>query len=136
VEAVGKSHTLQGALLAVVLLLAASAFASADNNKGHMALLNPATIGGTQLAAGEYTVQWTGTGDQVQLQVLRGKKTVASAPAHITKLERPAREDSVMVEPNDQGGHAVSRINFGKKDFALELEGEAGGAAGSSGSAK
>lgn len=135
-EAVCSSNrTLKGILLTAVLLLAASAFAAA-NNKGHMALLNSATIGGTQLSPGDYTVQWTGTGDQVQLEVLRGKKTVATVPAHITKLDHPARQDSVLVEPNDQGGQAVSRINFGKKDFALELQNGAGGASGSSSSAR
>lgn len=130
-----SKRTLQGVLLAAALLLAASALA-ATGNKGHMELLSPATIGGTELSAGEYTLQWTGTGDQVQVQVLRGKKTVASALAHVTKLDKPVRGDSVMVVPNNNGGQAVSRINFSKKDFALELEGEGAGAAGAGGASR
>ena len=43
-----------------------------------MELLRPATIAGTQLSAGSYTVQWDGTGDQVQLHIFQGKKSVAS----------------------------------------------------------
>lgn len=114
--------------LAGLVALAGSAFAS---SKGSMELLHPASVGGTQLPAGNYTVQWDGQGDQVQLQILQGKKTVATTSAHMVKVERPMRENSVMVVPNGNG-QSVSRINFNRKDFALELdtEGAGSGAAG------
>lgn len=119
----------KGFLLAALVALAGSAFAS---SKGSLELLHPTSVGGTQLPAGTYTVQWDGQGDQVQLQVLRGGKTVATTSAHVVKVEHPVPANSVEVVP-DGNGSSVSRINFGKKDFALELgtEGAGSGAAGS-----
>lgn len=101
-----------------------------------MELLHSASVGGTELPAGTYTVQWDGQGDQVQLQIFRGKKTVATASAHVVKVEHPVRDNSVVVVP-DGNSQSVSRINFSKKDFALELEMEgAGSGAGGSGASK
>ena len=101
-----------------------------------MELLRPATIAGTQLSAGSYTVQWDGTGDQVQLQIFQGKKSVASTNAHVVKLEHPLRENSVVVVPSNDGSRSIARINFGKRDFALELQNEGAGSGAAAGAAK
>jgi hypothetical protein len=122
-----------GVLLTAVVLLAGSAFAA---SKGSMELLKPATVAGTQLPAGNYTVQWDGQGDQVQLQIFKGKKAITSASAHVVKLEHPLPENSVVVTPNTDGSRSISRINFGKKDFALELSDEGAGSGASGGAAK
>jgi hypothetical protein len=123
----------KGLLLSAVVLLAGSAFAA---SKGSMELLRPATVAGTQLAAGNYTVQWDGTGDQVQLQIFQGKKPVASTNAHMVKLDHALAENSVVIVPNNDGTRSISRINFGKKDFALELNNEGAGSGAAAGAAK
>jgi hypothetical protein len=128
-----QKHLVKGIFLTAALLIAGSAFAA---TKGSMELLRPANVAGTQLAAGSYTVQWDGTGDQVQLQILKGKKSMASANAHLVKLEHPLSENSVVVVPNNDGSRSVARINFGKKDFALELDNEGAGSGAAAGAAK
>lgn len=122
-----KSGLLKGFVVASLVALAGSAFAA---SKGSMELLHPASVGGTQLKAGSYTVQWDGQGDQVQLQILQGKKAVATVPAHVVKIDHPLRDNSVMVTPNSDGSQVVTRINFSKKDFALELDSEGGSGSG------
>jgi len=123
----------KGVFFTAMVLLAGSALAV---SKGSMELLKPATVAGTQLAAGNYTVQWDGQGDQVQLQIFQGKKAITSTSAHVVKLEHPLPENSVVVTPNTDGSRSVSRINFGKKDFALELSNEGAGSGASAGAAK
>jgi len=128
-----QKHFVKGLFLTAVILVAGSAFAG---SKGSMELLRPATIAGTQLPAGNYTVQWNGTGDQVQLQIFQGKKSVASTNAHVVKLEHPLRENSVVVVPSNDGSRSIARINFGKRDFALELQNEGAGSGAAAGAAK
>jgi hypothetical protein len=129
-----KSNCLAKALaFSAVILLSAGAFAA---SKGNMELLHPASLGGKQLPAGSYTVQWDGQGDQVQVQVFQGKKAVASSTAHVVKLDHAVSESSVVVVPSNDGSRSVSRINFGKKDFALELENEGAGAGAGAAAAK
>ena len=126
-----RSGLLKGILLAAIVALAGSAFGL---NKGSMQLMHPANVGGTQLPAGNYTVQWDGA-DQVQAQILQGKKTVATISAHVVKVDHPVRDNSVVVTPSSDGSQSVSRINFSKKDVALELESEGGGSDAGAGAA-
>jgi len=123
---------LKGILLAGALLLAGSAFAA---SKGPLELQEPATVAGTQLKTGTYTVQWEGTGDQVQLKIYQGKKEVASTSARVVTLEKPVDRDATLLRRNDDGTLTVTRINFGRKNFALEISGEGGGS-GSAGASR
>lgn len=124
---------LKGLVLVALLALAGNALAA---TKASMDLLHPASISGTQLPAGNYTLQWDGQGDQVQVQILQGKKTVAKVSAHVVKVDHPVRDNSVMVTPNSDGSQTVMRINFSKKDFALEPDSEGGSGSGAAGASK
>lgn len=125
-------QSMKGILLAGVVLLAGSALAS---SKGPLALHEPASVAGTQLKSGTYTVQWDGTGDQVQLKIYQGKKEVASASARVVALDKATPLDGTILQRSDDGTLAITRINFGGKKFALELSG-AGGGPGGAGAAR
>ena len=123
-------RNVKGILLTGVLLLAGSALAA---SKGPLELQEPASVAGAKLKTGTYTVQWQGTGDQVQLKIYDGKKEVASTSARVVTLEKPQRQDGTVLLRNDDGTLTVTRINFGKKNFALEINGDGGGSGASSG---
>jgi hypothetical protein len=125
-------HSLKGILLAAVVLLAGSAWAA---SKGPLELQETASLAGTQLKSGTYTVQWEGTGDQVQLKIYQGKKEVASTSAKMVTLDKPVDRDSTLLHRNDDGTLTVTRINFGKKNFALEINADGGGS-GSAGASR
>ncbi|PYX38222.1 MAG: hypothetical protein DMG75_04465, partial [Acidobacteria bacterium] len=59
----------KGLLLGMALLLATSAFAS---NKGSMNVQENLTVSGKQLSAGDYQLQWEGSGPNVEVNILRG----------------------------------------------------------------
>jgi len=130
--ALNSKTSLKGVLLAVVVLLAGSAWAA---SKGSMDLQGPANLAGTQLKSGAYTVQWEGTGDQVQLKIYQGKKQVASTSANLVTLDKPSQFDQVVLQRNDDGTVTITRINFGKKNFALEINSDGGGS-GAAGAAR
>lgn len=125
-----SKHSLKGIVLAAVVLLAGSALAASN---GPLELQEPASIAGTKLKTGTYTVQWEGTGDQVQLKIFDGKKEVASTSARVVPLDKPLQRDATLLRRNDDGTLTVTRINFGKKNFALEINGDGGGSGASSG---
>jgi hypothetical protein len=113
-------------VLAGAVLLAGSALAA---SKGPLELQETASVAGTQLKSGSYTVQWDGTGDQVQVKIYQGKKEVASTSARLVTLDKPMPSDATLLRRNDDGTMTVTRINFGRKNFALEIGGDGGGAA-------
>jgi hypothetical protein len=128
-----SKYSLKGIVLAAVVLLAGSALAA---SKGPLQLQEAATVAGTQLKTGSYTVQWEGTGDQVQLKIYQGKKEVASTSARVVTLAKPQQQDGTILRRSDDGTLTVTRINFGKKNFALEIGSDDGGGSGASGGAR
>lgn len=116
-------------LLGLTLLLAVGAFAA---NKGSMQILDPVNVNGKTLPAGEYSLQWDGTGQNVQLSILKGKKVVATAPAHLVGLDKSAQSNQALVKSSD-GNRSLSEVRFEGKKYALQI-GEAGGMAEAGGS--
>ena len=109
-------------VLGLALLLASSAFAG---TKASLQLSNPVTVNGTKLKAGDYKLQWEGTGPSVELSILQGKNVVAKVPAHLVELPVPAAQDAAVTVKNDSGPNTLSALRFQGKKFSLEL-GEAG----------
>ncbi len=125
-------RSLKGILLAGVVLLAGSELAA---SKGPLELQEPASVAGTQLKTGTYTVQWEGTGDQVQVKIYQGKKEIASTPGRVVPLEKPLAHDAAITVANRDGARSLSQIMFGGKQFALEISND-GGSSGASGAAR
>ena len=111
-------------LATLALLLATSAFAANKRNKGLIELNQPATVGGHQLASGEYKLSWAGTGPNVDLMILSYGKLVATVPAHLIELSRPERNNGYEVHTNDDGGQTLTSIEFGGKKYELTFGGE------------
>jgi hypothetical protein len=130
VNALNLKNMSKGSLLAVLMLFAVSAFAA---SKGALQLQHPTNVAGKQLATGSYTVQWDGTGDQVDLKVYQGKKEVASTSARVVKIDHPANYDQTITSAGSDGSSALTEIRFRGK--ALRLNGE-GGSSSSSGAAQ
>ena len=114
--------TSKSLFLGLALLLATSAFAA---NKGTLSVQEPVTVNGTQLAPGDYKVQWDGNGPAVELSITQGKKVVAKVPAHMVNLETPAENDAAVVKNNGDGTKSLSEVRLSGKKFSLALGEEA-----------
>ena len=115
------SKITKGLLLGLALLLATSAFAA---NKGSLKVSDPVTVNGKQLAAGEYKVSWEGNGPSVELHIMQGKNVVATVPAKVVDLPRPASDDGAVVNTSGDGSRSLSQIRFSGKKYALAVGGD------------
>ncbi|HEY1677141.1 MAG TPA: hypothetical protein VGG04_05505 [Candidatus Sulfotelmatobacter sp.] len=117
-------------VLGLAVLVASSAFAA---NKASLTLVNPATINGTQLKAGDYRLEWEGNGPAVEVSIMKGKNVLAKVPGKLVDLAAPAQNNAAVVEKSDSGASTLSGARFEGKKFALELgESSNGMQAGSS----
>ena len=105
-------------VLGLALLLASSAVAA---NKPSLQLNHPVTVNGTTLKAGDYKVQWEGSGPNVEISILQGKNVVAKASARVVELETPAADDAAVTRTNDSGSSSLAAIRFQGKKLSLEL---------------
>jgi len=116
----------KGLLLGVLLLLATSVFAS--SNKGSLQTMSDLTVNGKALPAGDYSLQWEGTGSNVQVNILKGKKVVATTPAKLVDLNQAANNDSAVVKANGDGTKSLSEVRFSGKKYALQIGDESANA--------
>jgi hypothetical protein len=103
-------------VMGLALMLASSAFAA---DKGKLQIYNPVTVNGTTLKAGDYKLEWSGTGN-VELSILQGKKVLAKVPARVVDLDSPSANDAAVVN-NNNGTKALAGVRFEGKKYALEL---------------
>ena len=116
--------------LIMTVLAAGSALAA---NKGSLNLQHPTAVAGKQLPEGSYTVQWDGSGDQVDVKIYQGKNLVASTPAKVLKVDHPAGSNSAVVVANSDKTYSLSEIRFANKKFALGIMSDGGSGMGAGG---
>lgn len=104
-------------VMGLALLLASSAFAA---NKATLTLTDPASVNGTKLKAGEYKLQWDGTGS-VEVSIVQGKNVIAKVPAKVVDLSQPSQNDAAIVQKQSDGSSNLSGARFAGKKYALEL---------------
>jgi hypothetical protein len=102
------------------LLLSASVFAG-NGGKKSLRFATPVTIDGKQIPAGEYKFEWTGTGPDVQVNILKGKETVATVPAHIVAVPTSNKQDGYSSSLTKDGSPALTQVFFSGDKFDLEL---------------
>ncbi|HZP63250.1 MAG TPA: hypothetical protein VFB28_07530 [Terriglobales bacterium] len=116
----------KGMLLGLLLLLATSVFAS--SNKGSLQTMSDLTVNGKALPAGDYSVQWEGTGSNVQVNILKGKKVIATTPAKLVDLSQAASNDSAVVKNNGDGTKSLAEVRFSGRKYALQMGDESANA--------
>jgi hypothetical protein len=121
-----SANAFKGLLLGLTLLLATSVFAA--GNKGSLQTMSDVTVSGKTLPAGDYSLQWDGTGSNVQLNILKGKKVVATTPAHLVEMDRSANSDAAVLRNNSDGSKALAEVRFGGKKYALQIGQDSGSA--------
>lgn len=107
----------------VVLLLLVSAWAAdaaTPAGRASLELQSPATVAGTQLQSGKYRVEWTGTGEQVEVKIYRGNKEVVSTQARVSKNDTPY--DHLSYIAGEKGATVITQISFAKQKCTLRLE--------------
>ncbi|MGO9087905.1 MAG: hypothetical protein ACLP6G_04325 [Terriglobales bacterium] len=119
-------------VLGLALLLASSAFAA---TKASLTLSDPITVNGTTLKPGDYKLQWDGSGPNVEVNVMQGKKVVAKLQAKVVDLKSPAENNAAVIQ-NNNGNASLVGARFEGKKFALEIGESNSNDGAQSGSAK
>jgi hypothetical protein len=124
------NHVAKSAVLAIAVLLATSAFAG-SSNKGNLHLSEAAQVNGQSVPAGDYKLQWEGTGSDVEVSFMQGKKVVTKSPARVIELKGASSSDAAVVDKSS-ATPAVTEVRFAGKKYALALGGTEKAAMGES----
>ncbi|HZC65958.1 MAG TPA: hypothetical protein VE545_05260 [Candidatus Dormibacteraeota bacterium] len=77
------------------------------------------TVSGTRLSPGSYQVMWLGTGAAVQVDLLRNRKAMVRAAAHIAALPGKSIADKVLTRTNPDGSASIASLEFAGESFAV-----------------
>jgi hypothetical protein len=92
-----------GKYVAIVAVVASSvslnAFAK-DKNDTRVTFAEKVQIGASQLAPGDYKLQWDGNGPDVQVKVVKGKDVVATVPARLLANKSTQLGDAITIRTN------------------------------------
>jgi hypothetical protein len=105
-------------VMGLALMLASSAFAA---TKASLNLQHPTIINGTKLKAGDYKLEWDGSGPNVEVSIIQGKNVLTKVPAKVVDLSSPSQNSAAVVTLNSDGTSTLSGARFEGKRFALEL---------------
>ena len=105
-------------VMGLALLLASSAFAA---TKASLQLQHPTTINGTKLKAGDYKLEWDGSGPNVEVSIMQGKTVLAKVPAKVVDLTSPSQSNAAVIKNNDDGTSTLAGARFEGKKFALDI---------------
>jgi hypothetical protein len=115
-----KVSRVSSLLLGSSLLFAASVFAG-NTIKKSLHLHESVTVEGTKLMPGDYKVEWSGSGPDVKLNILKGKETVATVPARIVPESASNSQDGYAVTAGADGGQSLSEVFFTGEKYDLEI---------------
>lgn len=106
------------ALTAIFLLLPLTAFARSKDT-GSLSLFNTAKIGATQLKPGNYKVHWDGNTGNVNVNILKRNKPVATLQAKLIELPSPSPYNSIQTNVHT---NQIQQIDFGGRREALLIQ--------------
>jgi hypothetical protein len=102
------------------LLFSASAFAG-NGGKKSLHFDTSVTVEGKPLPAGDYKFEWSGTGPDVKVNILKGKETVASVSAHVVSVPAPNKQDGYSATAAKDGSRSLTTLFFSGEKFDLEI---------------
>jgi len=106
-------------LLSLVLMMPLASSA-ASKNSAKVTFDDTVTVGGTQVPAGNYRVQWEGTGTSVTARIMQGDKVIASAPAILVHVKSPYSDEAVSVGPGDNNSKVLQAIEWSHQSLQFD----------------
>ena len=108
--------------VATMFVVPGLAFAG-PKNSANVNLDQPVKVAGTQLASGQYKLTWEGSGPEVTVSFVEGKKTVATASARLVKNQSNQEAiETATAADNTTVLHAVDL-----KNMTIQFENPASG---------
>jgi len=103
-------------------LLLASGVVAGETNKTNVNLADKVTVEGKTIEPGQYKVEWSGNGPNVQVTVAKGKQQVASFSAKLTEQATPNSATAYSTASAADGSKSLTAIYVGGKKYILEVE--------------
>jgi hypothetical protein len=107
------------AFLSILAVLAPLSAFAREKNQHSIDIPNAVQVGGKQLEAGSYKVEWQGAGPEVQVTFLRHGKAVATVPGTLKTNDSEVTQDAIQT---DSANNTLNEIDFRRDKEALVFQ--------------
>ena len=114
------ANNLALAVLSAALLLTSAQ--AAANKQANITLGGTTEINSQQIQSGDYKVRWAGTGSLVQVEILQGKKVVATSTAEVVPQTTAVDHNQVILLMQDNGTRTMQRIDVPRQKVSLVFQ--------------
>ncbi len=114
-------RNLRPVTLTLVALIMASIPAGAKASR-HFSLAYAASVGGTQIAPGNYNVSWVQHSPQATVTFMKGKQVVATAEAKWVERNTKYERNMVVFASKPDGSRAILELRFAGMSRALVFD--------------
>ena len=101
------------ALLSTLALLSPVGALARDKNQHSVVIPDSMQVGSVQLEAGNYKVEWQGTGPDIQVNFVRNGKTVATVPGTLNANDNHVVQDAIVTD-TASSTNKLKEIDFGR----------------------
>lgn len=116
-----KLSRLSCALLGASFLCAIPALAG-NTIKKSLHLTDTVSVHGVTLSPGDYKVEWTTPGPNVQLNIMEGHDTVATVPAHVVPVATQNYQDGYGLKAGKNGKtETLTEVFFSGEKYHLDI---------------
>ena len=110
------------ALLSILTLLSSVSALARDKNQHSVQIPDSVQVDGTRLEAGDYKVEWQGTGPQIQVDFVRDGKTVATVPGTLKTNDAKVTQDDIVTDATSANTKTLTEIDFSRNKESLVFE--------------
>jgi hypothetical protein len=112
-------YAISTALFSVLILLLPASALAADNTSHSVNIPSAVFVQGKRLRAGNYKVEWQGTGPRVEVNFMRNGKTIATVPAMLRTNDSQAKQDDIETRQSASNQNFLQEIDFGHQKGSL-----------------
>jgi len=114
------------AILAALFVMAVSVAVGAPKNKKTINISAATHVGSVTLQPGDYTIEWSETGPDVQVSFSRGKNTIVTLPATLEPAQH-SNEIACAYHTEDSGERSLVAIETNHATLRFNTTEVAGG---------
>ena len=111
------------ALASSVFITLSMSATAAHKNQTDFSLNESAQLGSTLLSPGEYSLSWSGTGNDGTVTISRGKTVLVSVPAKLVE-QRSAYSRPAVSTSTEGGSVHITEIQLPRLDMLFNVEKE------------
>jgi|SRR5579863_495700 len=116
-------------VLSILVMTSVIAFGKTSKDSRKLTLTSTATISGTQVPAGQYSVRWVSHSPEATVTFEKGHNVVATAEGKWVDRHTPYEQNAVVLETNADGSRSIVELRFAGMSEALVFGGSSASAA-------